>query len=93
MTLQRGVAPWKWKFRKYKIVFFCRAAAIAALKDTRLMENQILLELGFAHEVDPGFAHTAQSGCSRHRLVARARAPPTRQLAQLESTSVYETGQ
>ena len=57
------------------------------------MENQILLELGFAHEVDPGFAHTAQSGCSRHRLVARARAPPTRQLAQLESTSVYEIGQ
>ena len=44
VTLQRGVAPWKWKFRKYKIVFFCRAAAIAALKDTRLMENQILLE-------------------------------------------------
>ena len=21
VTLQRGVAPWKWKFRKYKIVF------------------------------------------------------------------------
>ena len=30
--------------QKVQNSFFCRAAAIAALKDTRLMENQILLE-------------------------------------------------